>query len=80
MKNYKDWITFFKEKYGSLTIEEWMTSAEAADYLRMPIGTLRNQTSIGVIPYTKLGRSNRYHRDDLRNLLLSQKRGGLNGN
>lgn len=79
MQLSKEWAKCLNIDFGSLTIEEWMTSVEAAHYLRIPIGTLRNMTSDGRIKYTKLGRVNRYHRDDLRNLLLSQKRGGLNG-
>ena len=56
---------------------EWMTTEEAAAYLRLPIGSLRNLTSNGFVPYYKLGGRNRYRLDDLRNLLLLQKRGGF---
>lgn len=59
---------------------EWLTSKEAADYLRVSEGTLRNWASNGTVPYVKLGRSNRYSLNQLRQLLLSNKRGVLNGN
>jgi len=65
----------------SLTIEsEWMNSEEAAAYLRISPYQLRNLTSNGRVPYYKFGRSNRYLRRELRELLLGQARGGSNGN
>jgi len=65
---------------GSLTIKEWLTTDEAADYLGLSVGALRNMTSNGHVPYHKLGRRNRYRLTDLRELLLSHKRGGFRGN
>lgn len=62
-------------KDSSLTIREWMTTREAAAYLRVSVATLRNMTSNGEIPYRKLGRRNRYLLVELRQLLNSQKRG-----
>ena len=59
---------------------EWLTSPQAARYLQISEGVLRNMTSSGSIPYYKLGRSNRYKLDELRKLLLSKKRGCKNGN
>ncbi|MEK2643889.1 helix-turn-helix domain-containing protein [Bdellovibrio sp. BCCA] len=69
------------ESESSLKTEEaeWLTSKEAADYLRISEGTLRNMASNGRVPYVKLGRSNRYSRSQLNQLLLSNKRGVLNG-
>ena len=66
----------------SLKIEyrEWLTSAQASDYLGISTGFLMNLTSTGRVPYYKLGRSNRYLRSELRELLLSQPRGVPNGN
>ena len=65
----------------SVKIEEaeWLTTVQAANFLQLPIGTLRNLTSNGKIPYYKLGRSNRYRREELRNLLLANKRGVSHG-
>lgn len=59
---------------------EWLDSASAAEYLRISVGTLRNLTSSGQVPYYKFGRRNRYRVSDLRNLLLGQKRGVSYGN
>lgn len=64
----------------SLEIEsrEWLTTGEAADYLGLSVGALRNMTSNGKIPFYKLGtRRNRYRLSELRELLLSQRRGAI---
>lgn len=67
--------------FSSLTTEsEWMDSDEAAAYLRISPYQLRNLTSNGRVPFYKFGRSNRYLRKELRELLLGQARGGSNGN
>jgi excisionase family DNA binding protein len=65
---------------GSLKIREWLTTEQAADYLGLSVGALLNMTSNGQVPYCKLGRRNRYLVVELRQLLLSQKRGGCHGN
>lgn len=59
---------------GSLT-GEWLDTPAAARFLGLSVGSLRNMTSNGQIPYCKLGRRNRYRTDDLRQLLLKEKRG-----
>lgn len=56
---------------------EWLTSDEAATYLRISVGNLRNETSNGNIPFYKLGRRNRYLKSELTQLLLSSRRGGI---
>lgn len=76
----KDFITNDKsykqnDRTSSLTTQEWMTTEEAAEYLRVSVGALRNMTSNGLVPFHKLGDRNRYRFDELRELLLSQKRG-----
>lgn len=43
----------------------WLTPQEAADYLGIAVGTLRNWTSNGVVPYAKRGGVVRYHREEL---------------
>lgn len=43
----------------------WLTPADAAAYLGVAIGTLRNWTSARYVPHTKRGRVVRYHRDAL---------------
>jgi excisionase family DNA binding protein len=65
---------------GSLKTREWLTTEQAADYLGLSKGALRNMTSNGQVPYHKLGRRNRYSVVELRQLLLSQKRGRCHGN
>lgn len=64
---------------SSLKIE-WLTTKQAAEYLGLSVGALMNMVSNGHIPYYKLGRRNRYRLVDLRELLLAEKRGALNGN
>lgn len=50
--------------------QEWFTSIEAAEYLRIPVGSLRNLVSNGIFkPRGKVGRLNRFHIDDLIELL-----------
>lgn len=41
----------------------WLTPPEAADYISVALGTLRNWTSAHYIPHVKRGRVVRYHRD-----------------
>ena len=64
-----------KEIDNSKLEQEWFTTEEAAEYLRVSVGQLRNMTSSGYIPYYKLGRSNRYLKDELKQLLLYNRRG-----
>jgi len=60
----------------SLKIEkEFLTTTEAAEYLGISEHALICQTSNGKIPYYKFQRRNRYLLKELRELLLSQKRG-----
>ncbi|MEQ1722680.1 MAG: helix-turn-helix domain-containing protein [Pseudobdellovibrio sp.] len=49
--------------------EEWLNSAEAADYLRISIKTLMNLSSNGTIKYYKFGRLNRYIKSELAKLI-----------
>ena len=66
---------FFENQVKALSPKEWMTTEEAAIYLGLTPGALRNMTSNGSIPYYKLGRRNRYRSDELRSLLSSKKKG-----
>jgi excisionase family DNA binding protein len=43
----------------------WMGPLEAAAYLGIALGTLRNWTSAKFVPHSKRGRVVRYHRDVL---------------
>lgn len=67
---------------SSLTTEyrEWLTSAEAAQYLGISTAQLMNLTSSGKVPYYKFGRSNRYLVSELRELLMSHPKGERHGN
>lgn len=71
---------YTQEGPRSLTTEEWLDSVEASVYLKVSLGALRNMTSNGQIPFYKMGKRNRYRTEELRQLLLSQKRGASNGN
>ena len=59
--------------------QEWMTTNEAADYLRISSKCLLNLSSNGKIRFYKLGRRNRYLRSELQKLLLANPRGGFYG-
>jgi excisionase family DNA binding protein len=54
----------------------WLTATEAAEYLRVAKGTLRNWTSMRYVPHTKRGRLVRYHRDELDKWMASGARRG----
>ncbi len=53
---------------------QWMTTKETANYLKISVGQLLNLTSRGVLPYYKLGRSNRYLKSELDSYLMSTRR------
>ncbi len=57
----------------------WMTTEEAAKYLRISSKSLLNMASNGNIPYYKLQNRNRYLKSDLDTVLLSNRRGGACG-
>ncbi len=69
-----------KNETESDNAEEWLNTNEAAEYLRISPGRLRNLTSNGRVPYYKFQRGNRYLKGELRNLLLANRRGGFYGN
>lgn len=57
--------------------DRWLDSAEAAEFLRIGVPSLRNMTSNGQVIHYKLGRRNRYRLSDLKSLLLKNQRGGF---
>lgn len=59
---------------SSLTFEV-LDSQEAALFLKVSVPTLRNMCSNGQVPYFKLGKRNRFRRQDLEALLLKNRRG-----
>jgi excisionase family DNA binding protein len=54
--------------------EEWLTTEEAAEYLKISPASLRNMTSNGQVPFYKLARRNRYLKAELKDMLLKEKR------
>ncbi|MCB9061531.1 MAG: helix-turn-helix domain-containing protein [Halobacteriovoraceae bacterium] len=68
------------ESISSFTFEykEILTTTEAAFYMGKSVSSFFNDVSNGKIPYYKFGRSNRYLKSELRELLLSQPRGVRN--
>lgn len=50
----------------------WMTAREAARYLRIALGTLRNWTSARYVPHVRRRRIVRYHRAELDRWLLAK--------
>jgi excisionase family DNA binding protein len=65
------------DKSGKTSPMEWLGPSEAAHYLGISIGTLRNWTSNGKVPYRKIGRLNRYKKQELVDLLNENRRGLL---
>ena len=55
--------------------ERWMCAEEAASYLSISVGALRNLTSTGQVPYYKLGKRNRYLKEELDKMLKKEPRG-----
>jgi excisionase family DNA binding protein len=57
----------------------FLTTEEAAEYLRISTASLRNLTSSGKITYYKFFGRNRFLLSELKELVLSQKRGPIHG-
>ncbi|MBC7385494.1 MAG: helix-turn-helix domain-containing protein [Cryobacterium sp.] len=55
--------------------KEWLNSSEAADFLGISVGSLRNKVSNGTIEVSgKIGRLNRFRVSDLEELLLRKSK------
>lgn len=68
-ENLSDENMIKNENFNSFK-QEWFSSSEAAEYLRIPVGSLRNMISNGIVkPSGKIGRLNRFHINDLKELL-----------
>ena len=65
----------------SLKIEEdeWLTTDEAARFLKVTKASLLNLSSNGKVPYYEFQRRNRYLKSELSKVLLVTKRGGFHG-
>jgi excisionase family DNA binding protein len=88
MKNYRSHftkarLTVNNHESCSLTTEyednRFLTAREAAEYLSVPYASVLNMSSSGQLPYYKLGKRNRYLVSDLKQLLLSERRGPEGG-
>jgi excisionase family DNA binding protein len=53
----------------------WLTTVEAAAYLKLSVGCLYNLASQGTLPYHKLGRRNRFLKIELDLHLMREQRG-----
>lgn len=51
--------------------DPWLTTEEAAEYMRMPVQTLYKLNKITTIPYYKTGKTCLYARSDLENYIRS---------
>ncbi len=58
----------------------YINTKDAAAYLCVSVGRLWNMCSNGLVPFYKLGRSNRYKIQDLENFLANSRRGPKYGN
>lgn len=71
------------DKYNPSSLKteyrKFLTSEEAAEFLRISTSRLMNLTSSGKIPYYKFERSNRYLLSELESYLMSQPRGERHG-
>ena len=69
--------------FGSLKTEyaddRFLTARETAEFLSVPYQSVLNMSSMGKLPYYKLGKRNRYLVSDLKQLLLSERRGPEGG-
>ena len=67
-------------KDSSLNKDEWLTTTEAAAFLKVSEKSLLNACSNGQVPFRKFNRRNRYLKSELHNLLLSSTKRGSYGN
>ncbi len=72
MKNF-DQAKLIESAVGGF---QWMNSVEAAEYLRISVGSLRNHVSKGELPYYKFRRNLRFKRTDLDRLIEQTRYGG----
>lgn len=52
-------------KNTDTTATSWLTATQAASYLQVAVGTIRNWTSAKYVPHVKRGHLVRYDRDRL---------------
>jgi excisionase family DNA binding protein len=78
-ENLKSGILAPSMIFENLGSEKWLSTSEAAAYLRISPKCLLNQCSSGQIRFFKFGRRNRFLEGDLRKLLTAQPRGDIYG-
>jgi excisionase family DNA binding protein len=59
------------DRVARLNHLHWMTTVEAAQYLRVSVGSIKNMVYRGRLSPKKLGRLNRFLKDDLDRTLKS---------
>lgn len=59
------------EKVSSLDSVRWLTTGEAAQYLRVSVSSIKMMVYRGQIRVRKLGRRNRFLREELDRLITS---------
>lgn len=59
------------EKTPSLENVRWLTSSEAAQYLRVSVSSLKMMVYRGTVRVRKLGRRNRFLREELDRLITA---------
>lgn len=72
-------ITILSHQFFDNLDREFLSTEEAAQYLRTTVGSVRNATSNGKIPprcYGRLGKRILYIKSELRKLLLGQDQKG----
>lgn len=74
-----DGSNIINTRNASPSEDYFLTTDEAAEYLRISTASLRNMTSSGKITYYKLFGRNRFLLSELKKLVLSQKRGPIYG-
>lgn len=60
----------FEDKISQQTSLKWLTSKEAAQYLRISISSLKMMIYRGQVRVRKLGRRNRFLKDELDSLFI----------
>lgn len=56
----------------------WMTSEQAAAYLGVSVGSIRNFVCEGALPYSKWKGRLRFRRADIDRILMASMKGGWN--
>ena len=69
-----------QESGGSSLKTDWLTTVEAAAYLKISVGSLRNMVCNGTVPVHRMGRRLRFLVIELNSLLVASTKGVSHGN